>query len=157
MHGEKETCGIVTRKNVGKIYRISVMHVRTCTHKIQNIRKTCLCNEYSLKPHFYKVKLGYAGVYLFFLFLLQNIDCGYTLEPPRRGGSNEYPQSMFWSKNKKNIRNFLMKIFLFYNLKNLCILHGHVFIIISVMHVHTCTMSRQPYCYDMPHYQNLPV
>ena len=32
----------------------------------------------------------------------QNIDCGYTLEPPRRGGSNEYPQSMFCSKNKKN-------------------------------------------------------
>ena len=32
----------------------------------------------------------------------QNIDCGYTLEPPRRGGSNEYPQSMFWSKHKKN-------------------------------------------------------
>ena len=25
----------------------------------------------------------------------------YTLEPPRRGISNEYPQSMFWSKNKK--------------------------------------------------------
>ena len=37
------------------------------------------------------------------IFLIsQNIDCGYTLEPPRRGGSNEYPQSMFWSKNKKN-------------------------------------------------------
>ena len=27
----------------------------------------------------------------------QNIDCGYSLEPPRRGGSNEYPQSMFWA------------------------------------------------------------
>ena len=25
----------------------------------------------------------------------QNIDCGYLLEPPRRGGSNEYSQSMF--------------------------------------------------------------
>ena len=25
----------------------------------------------------------------------QNIDCGYSLEPPRRGGSYEYPQSMF--------------------------------------------------------------
>ena len=25
----------------------------------------------------------------------QNIDCGYSLEPPRRDGSNEYPQSMF--------------------------------------------------------------
>ena len=37
-----------------------------------------------------------------FLIFAQNIDCGYTLEPPRRGVSNEYPQSMFWSKNKKN-------------------------------------------------------
>ena len=37
-----------------------------------------------------------------FLIFAQNIDCGYTLEPPRRGGSNEYPQSMFWSKNNKN-------------------------------------------------------
>ena len=31
----------------------------------------------------------------------QNIDCGYSLEPPRRGGSNEYPQSMFWAEIKK--------------------------------------------------------
>ena len=31
----------------------------------------------------------------------QNIDCGYPLEPPRRGGSTEYPQSMFLSRNKK--------------------------------------------------------
>ena len=28
----------------------------------------------------------------------QNIDYGYSLEPPRRGGSNEYPQSMFSAK-----------------------------------------------------------
>ena len=32
----------------------------------------------------------------------QNIDCGYSLEPTRRGSSNEYPQSMFSSKNKTN-------------------------------------------------------
>ena len=32
----------------------------------------------------------------------QNIDCGYSLEPPHRGGSNEYPQSMFLSINNKN-------------------------------------------------------
>ena len=25
----------------------------------------------------------------------KNIDCGYSLEPPRRGGSNECPQSTF--------------------------------------------------------------
>ena len=40
--------------------------------------------------------------YDIFLIFAPNIDCGYKLEPPRRGGSNEYPQSMFWSKNKKN-------------------------------------------------------
>ena len=33
----------------------------------------------------------------------QNIDCGYSLEPPRRGGSNEYPQSMFLSRKKKKM------------------------------------------------------
>ena len=32
----------------------------------------------------------------------QNIDCGYSLEPPRRGGSNEYPQSMFLAEIRKN-------------------------------------------------------
>ena len=28
----------------------------------------------------------------------QNIDCEYSLEPPRRCGSNGYPQSMFWAE-----------------------------------------------------------
>ena len=32
----------------------------------------------------------------------QNIDCEYSLEPPRRGSSNGYPQSMFLSRHKKN-------------------------------------------------------
>ena len=31
----------------------------------------------------------------FFLIFAQNIDCGYTLEPPQGGSSNEYPQCMF--------------------------------------------------------------
>ena len=35
-----------------------------------------------------------------FLIFAQNIDCGYTLELPRRGGSNEYTQSMFWSNGR---------------------------------------------------------
>ena len=30
-------------------------------------------------------------ILIFFIFLLKNIDNGYSLEPPRRGGSNEYP------------------------------------------------------------------
>ena len=36
-----------------------------------------------------------------FYISAQNIDCGYSLEPPRRGGSNEYPQSMFWAEIRK--------------------------------------------------------
>ena len=77
-------------------------------------------------PLVYIVELGYTGVYLFFFILLQNIDCGYSLELTRQSGSNVYPQSVL-SKNKKNINIFLLKIFIFTTLKNLCILHGHVF------------------------------
>ena len=31
----------------------------------------------------------------------QNIDCGYSLDPPRRGGPNEYSQSMFLAEIRK--------------------------------------------------------
>ena len=37
-----------------------------------------------------------------FFTTAQNIDCGYSLEPPQPGSSNDYPQSMFLSRNKKN-------------------------------------------------------
>ena len=42
---------------------------------------TRLCTVYSHEPHFYIAKPGYVGVFLFFSFLLQSIDCGYSLEP----------------------------------------------------------------------------
>ena len=41
-------------------------------------------------------------VSIFFLFLDKNIYCGYSLEAPRQGGSNEY-QHMFSLRNKKTI------------------------------------------------------
>ena len=37
-----------------------------------------------------------------FYISAQNIDCGYSLEPPRQSGSNEYPHFMFLSRNSKN-------------------------------------------------------
>ena len=46
-----------------------------------------------------KIKSSIVKNDIFNMFA-QNIECGYTLELPR--GSNEYPQSMFWIKNKKN-------------------------------------------------------
>ena len=51
-----------------------------------------------LNPNLFLVKLGFTGVYIIFLISAQNIDCEYSIEPPRRGGSNEYPQSMFWAE-----------------------------------------------------------
>ena len=54
--------------------------------------------------------------------MLKNIDCGRSLEPSRRGGSNEYPQSMFWAeiwkknnkKQKKKKNRILSENFQFY-------------------------------------------
>ena len=79
-----------TLKAVMKVHITNALPVRQAKKIIlagatfeRNIRKTCPCNVYPLEPHFYIVKLGFAGLCLFFLFLLQNIDCGYSLEPPR--------------------------------------------------------------------------
>ena len=97
----------------------------SCELKMCYIRITCECNIYPLIPHFYKAKMRYVGVYLFFLFLLQNIDCGYSLEPPRLG----VPKINVLSTYVKN--NFFFQLnfnfcfcFFFY------ILHGQVFVII---------------------------
>ena len=51
--------------------------------KLSDITKTSPCNEDPLTPHFNIVKLGFTGIYIIFLFLLLNIDCGYSLEPPQ--------------------------------------------------------------------------
>ena len=51
-----------------------------------------------------------GGIHIiFFLFLDENICCGYSLEAPRWGASNKYPQHMFSLRNKKDISIFRMK------------------------------------------------
>ena len=77
------------------------------------ITKTGLYSFDPLKPHFYTVKLGFTGVHIIFLISAQNIDCGYSLEPPRRGGSNQYPESMFWSEIWKLSEFFIWKFSFF--------------------------------------------
>ena len=51
----------------------------------------------TLRKHAHAIykKIVKNEIFDMFLIFAQNIDCG-------RGGSNEYPQFMFWSKNKKN-------------------------------------------------------
>ena len=61
-------------------------------------------------PHLtplYLVKLGFTGVYTIFLISSRKQRLWYSLEPPRRGGSNEYPQSMFWAEIWKLSKFFL--------------------------------------------------
>ena len=45
----------------------------------------------------------------FFLLLNKNMCCGYSLEAPRQGASNEYLQHMFLLRNKKDSSIFRMK------------------------------------------------
>ena len=82
----------------------------------RNVRNhTCVLSQDSNQPVITKTRLfkyiehfitkswkfSYKNSNIFHI-AAPNIDCGYSLEPPRRGGSNEYPQSMFLSRNKKN-------------------------------------------------------
>ena len=80
------------------------------------ITKTCLSNLEPLKHNFYIVKLGFTGVYIIILIFAQNIDCGYSLEPSHRGGSNEYPQSCLGQKSGKyqSLSFFYLKTFSFW-------------------------------------------
>ena len=64
--------------------------------------KTCPCN---IQRFLQKKKIEkLIGFFFYFLNIFdQNIHCGYRLEAPHRGGSNEYPQSMFLSKQIRKI------------------------------------------------------
>ena len=77
-------------------------------------------------PLLYSKTGVYRGVHFFFISA-QNIDCGYSLEPPRRGGSNEYPQSMFEQKYEK-YHNFYLEIFPFLVVKFSIYLNRRVFV-----------------------------
>ena len=57
------------------------------------LRKHAYSNILKISPpKTEKIQIKNSDIFPIFA---QNIDCGYSLEPPRRGGSNEYPQSMF--------------------------------------------------------------
>ena len=62
-----------------------------------SITKTCLL-KYILKILSPKNENFQIKIRIFFHISAQNIDCGYSLEPPHRGGSNEYPQPLFFEQ-----------------------------------------------------------
>ena len=64
---------------------------------VNTLRKHTYSNRI-LSPNNENFKIKNSGS---FHFSAQNIDCGYSLEQPQRGSSNDYPQSMFLSRNIK--------------------------------------------------------
>ena len=127
---------------VGNTHRASFYSINwRSTYSFRlTITKTCLYNFDPFKPHFYIVKLGFTGVYIIFLISAQNIDCGYSLEPPRRGGSNGYQNLCFEQKYEK-YRNFLSENFHFLVVKFSVYLNRRVFVMKILCTVHTCTCS----------------
>ena len=77
----------------GVIKNVSARRATGCF--VSDITKTRLYNFDPFEPNFYIVILGFTGICICFLMSVQKIDCGYSLEPPRGGGSNEYPLSVF--------------------------------------------------------------
>ena len=62
-----------------------------------SLRKHAHSNMKEISPP--KAENSQIKKLIFFYISAQSIDCGYSLEPPRRGGSNENSQSMFMSRN----------------------------------------------------------
>ena len=57
---------------------------------LYSLRKHAYSNIYKISsPKTEKFQIKKSDI---FHISAQNIDCGYSLEPPRRGGSNGYPQ-----------------------------------------------------------------
>ena len=83
---------------------------------------------------FYHQKWKFSDI---FHISAQNIDCWHSLEPHRRGGSNEYPQSMFLSRNKKIMHTPVNPSFTIYICKwglRGSKLYRHVFVMIALVH-----------------------
>ena len=83
----------------------------------------------------------------YFLISAQKHRLWYSLEPPRRGGSNEYPQSMFCEQQYEKYQNFLCENFQFLEVKFSIYLNKRVFVTPSDMcaakiqsSLHICTI-----------------
>ena len=63
---------------------------------MQTLRKQAYSNILKIFPPKHEnVQIKTSDI---FHISAQNIDCGYSIEPPCTGGSNEYPQSIFEQK-----------------------------------------------------------
>ena len=99
-------------------------------HTESVIMKTCLYNFDPLKPHFYMAKLGFTGLNIIFLIFAQNIDCGYSLEPPAKAILTS-THNLCFEQKYENIR-FLSKNLQFLEVKFSIYLNRRVFVMRTV-------------------------
>ena len=98
-------------RNYGTFFHVVIHFLkRLSCHHTQTFKHSLLFS-FITKIHLFKYTENFTSknwkfsdkkILILFLISAQNIHCGYSLEPPRRGGSNEYPQFMFLSRSKKN-------------------------------------------------------
>ena len=107
------------KKDNKKIFKLSSAESLT---KCGKLKKECMhvlleqdpgsyrWNNVTLRNHAYsntlkispsKTESFQIKILILFPISAQNIDCGYLLEPPRRGGSNEYHNLSFWAEIRK--------------------------------------------------------
>ena len=89
-----ECCLLQILLGVLLVYKISAV-VQDNVH-YENTPIQIYWKFYNQKREIFQIK----NSDIFHIFA-QNIDCGYSLEPPQWGGFNKYPQSMFLSKIRK--------------------------------------------------------
>ena len=77
-------------------------------------------NIFLISPWKHMLWLLIRSAWQYFSYLSTKTCCGYSLEVPCQGTSNEYPQHMFSWRNKKNISIF--------GLRRKCSLSGAMFI-----------------------------
>ena len=81
-------------------YSPVTVHACLVSIAVKSLRKHAYLNILKILPP--KNENFQIKNYIVFHISAQNIDCGYSLEPPWWGSSNEYSQSMFLSRYKKN-------------------------------------------------------
>ena len=90
---------LTAHKNSVSLAFLNWIKNETIFGRVFELMLPTLIQRYDKKSFHFLLKIRITDV---FHISNQNIDCGYSLEPPRWGGFNEYPQSMFLIRNKKH-------------------------------------------------------
>ena len=125
---------VVSREKWSNVYSIQGQRR---PRLIRIITKICLYNFDPLKSHFYRVKLGFTGVYIIILIFARKHRLWVLVRTASvlvlvKTDSNEYPQSMFWAEIWKKYQSFLSEKISDFGGENFSIyLNRRVFVMIS--------------------------